>query len=61
MVKWLRGDCMTRLTCENEFCIYQKKGNCILDKVHLDIQGNCADCIYINLEESMLNALKNRG
>lgn len=49
---------MTGLFCENEFCIYQKQGMCILEKVQLDIQGNCVDCIYINVEKDMLNTLK---
>lgn len=50
---------MTRLSCENEFCIYQKQGKCILEKVQLDIQGNCTDCTYINIEEDSLNNFKN--
>ena len=50
---------MTRLFCENEFCIYQKQGKCILENVQLDIQGNCTDCTYINIEEDSLNNLKN--
>ncbi len=50
---------MTRLSCENEFCIYQKQGKCILENVQLDIQGNCTDCTYINIEEDSLNNLKN--
>lgn len=50
---------MTQLSCENKFCIYQKQGNCILKSVQLDIQGNCVDCIYINVEEDTLNNMKN--
>lgn len=49
---------MTQLSCENEFCIYQKQGTCVLEEVQLDIQGNCVDCIYINLEDEMLSNLK---
>ena len=51
---------MTGLSCENEFCIYQKQGNCILENVHLDIQGNCIECIYINVEQDILNNLKKK-
>ena len=51
---------MTGLSCENEFCIYQKQGNCILKSVQLDIQGNCLDCIYINVEEDVLNSQKQK-
>lgn len=51
---------MTKLSCENEFCIYQKNGNCIFESVQLDIQGNCVDCIYINIEKDILNNLKEK-
>lgn len=46
------------LSCENEFCIYQKQGNCILNSVQLDVRGSCLDCIYINVEEGVLNKFK---
>ena len=49
---------MTWLFCENEFCIYQKGGECVLERVHLDIQGNCADCFYVCVEEERLSNLK---
>ena len=48
------------LSCENEFCIYQKNGTCSLDIVELDIQGTCTDCIYINIEENTLSELKEK-
>lgn len=51
---------MAQLSCENEFCIYQKQGICILESVQLDIQGNCVDCIYINVEKDTLNSLKEK-
>ena len=51
---------MNQLSCQNEFCIYQKQGNCILNSVSLDIQGNCLDCVYINIEEESLNDLKEK-
>ena len=51
---------MVQLSCENEFCIYQKQGNCILDSVCLDTQGNCMDCIYVNIEDDNLNNLKEK-
>ncbi len=51
---------MTQLSCENEFCTYQKQGKCILESVQLDIQGNCTDCIYIKVEEETLNKLKEK-
>lgn len=51
---------MTELSCENEFCIYQKHGICILKSVHLDIQGNCLDCMYIHFEENVVKNLKDK-
>ncbi len=51
---------MTKLLCQNEFCIYQKQGNCILKSIQLDTQGTCIDCIYINVEEDTLNNLKEK-
>ena len=51
---------MPQLFCENEFCIYQKQGNCILESVQLDMRGNCAECIYINVEENDLNNMKEK-
>ena len=49
---------MNGLSCENEFCIYQKQGKCILRSVQLDIQGNCIDCIYIKVDDDTLKNLK---
>ena len=51
---------MTKLTYENEFCIYQEKGLCVLKSVQLDIQGNCLDCIYVNIEKNTLSNLKDK-
>ena len=51
---------MAGLTCENEFCIYQRYGNCALNNIQLDVQGSCMSCIYINIEEKDLNELKER-
>ena len=51
---------MSLISCENEFCVYQKSGNCILESVQLDIQGNCLDCIYVNIEEDVLCDLKRK-
>lgn len=51
---------MTQLSCENKFCIYQKLGKVILKSVQLDVQGNCLDCIYINIDEDFLNDLKEK-
>lgn len=44
--------------CENEFCIYQENRQCILDKISLDIQGRCKECIYIDIDEINLQNFK---
>ncbi len=42
------------MRCDNIFCIYWVKNNCGLDDISLDIQGNCKDCIYVNIEDEVL-------
>lgn len=54
-----KGDSMN-LNCENQFCIYEENGKCILDKVELDIMGQCTECIYVNLEDSVLKKAKQK-
>jgi len=46
------------LRCENIFCIYQNNDRCILEDINLDIQGNCTDCIYVNLNNEFLEKIK---
>lgn len=42
------------MLCENVFCVYWNNRNCSLSEISLDIQGNCEKCIYIDIEESVL-------
>ncbi len=51
---------MKQLSCQNEFCVYQNRGNCVLENIQLDIQGNCMECIYVNINEKILNTLKEK-
>lgn len=46
------------MLCKNIFCIYWKENNCILDEISLDIQGNCEDCIYVEIENSRLEVMR---
>ena len=52
------------MRCENHFCIYWKNYRCQLNQISLDIQGICQECIYLELEEDVMEAartvLKNR-
>ena len=51
---------MPCILCENEFCIYQKEGRCVLESICLDVQGNCVDCIYITVERDVLDGIKQK-
>lgn len=44
------------MDCENLFCIYFKEQCCTLDHIALDIQGQCQACIYVSLDEKLLEA-----
>ena len=46
------------MECGNYFCIYWSDRHCVLTKISLDIQGQCQDCIYVEIEEGIL---KRRG
>lgn len=48
------------MNCENKFCIYQSKGKCILEEIDIDSLGMCADCIYPDIDEKILNQAKLR-
>ena len=47
------------MLCENYLCIYWSKNYCTLKNISLDIQGNCLDCIYINIKKDLLEKLRN--
>lgn len=46
--------------CKNEFCIYQKKGSCLLTEVTLDINGMCEDCLYVDFDPAALERSKKK-
>ena len=46
------------MNCENKFCIYQNEGKCMLNRVDIDSLGMCADCIYPDIDEKVLNQAK---
>jgi len=47
------------MKCENCFCIYQKNNKCILKNIELDVLGQCHECIYVDIPQKYLEALKN--
>ena len=48
------------MQCENTFCIYWLNNECTLNDISLDIQGNCLDCIYIDLDDDVLKKERER-
>ena len=46
------------MNCENYLCIYENNGTCVLDEIELDIQGQCKECIYVNLSDNDLKQIK---
>ncbi|WP_325214269.1 hypothetical protein [Oscillibacter sp.] len=43
-----------RVTCGNQFCIYWSDDACTLERIDLDDQGGCIDCMPIKLSEEFL-------
>lgn len=41
------------LYCANVHCLYWEEGCCCLDEVYLNVQGVCADCKVMPLEDGM--------
>ena len=48
------------MSCENEFCIYNRDFQCILDEVNLDALGTCSSYINVELVKKFLEAEKER-
>ena len=48
------------MVCLNEFCIYQKDNNCLLDTVELDSNGRCEECIYADIPPQILEYEKEK-
>ncbi len=46
------------MRCKNEFCIYCKEDNCILNSISIDTLGTCADCIHVTIEAEQLERAK---
>lgn len=42
------------MRCENNFCIYESNGKCMLNKISIDGLGMCAECIYPTIDEQIL-------
>ena len=42
--------------CGNVFCIYWFENGCCLDEIALDRQGSCESCIYVEIEQDVLES-----
>ena len=40
------------LHCDNDLCIYERQGRCILDGISVNQLGMCAECILISIYEA---------
>lgn len=49
------------MRCENEFCIYWKEEQCCLNEISLDIMGCCQECIYVEIEEQVLQRVREKA
>ena len=45
------------MKCENNFCVYNKKGNCIIEP-SMNVFGACESCVYVEPDPDYIDALK---
>ncbi len=48
------------MECLNNFCIYQKDDECMLDEIELDTNGTCVSCIYPDIPPQILKYEKDK-
>ncbi len=46
------------MICENDYCIYWDKNECILNEIHLNNMGVCESCISITIPEKELKRFR---
>ena len=46
------------MRCDNNFCIFQEQGKCILSKISVDELGMCSECTYPEIDEKILTEAK---
>ncbi len=46
------------MLCEQELCIYQNDGQCTLQTIHIDRLGQCAECVYPDINKQYLKKIK---
>lgn len=48
------------MECENSLCIYERDRKRILEKISVNMFGICDDCIYLSIDDEVLNSLKEK-
>ncbi len=48
------------MKCEFDYCIYQRDGKCIVDRIQINSQGMCDACIVLSLEGAFLQEIKRK-
>ena len=46
------------MKCENNFCIYESKGRCLLTDISINEMGICNECIYPDIGDNLLEIKK---
>ena len=49
-----------KMTCEFDYCIYNKQHKCLISTPKINSLGMCDDCIIISLDENFLDSEKER-
>lgn len=52
---------LSKIFCENNFCIYWNEDICICDSVYLNAAGLCIDGIPIDIDETVLEKKRKEG
>lgn len=42
------------MKCENNYCIYEKKGECMVDEIVIDRCGMCSEYVCVDIDEIIL-------
>ena len=48
------------MTCEFDYCIYNKKKSCILDEIEISATGTCDSCELVTIPKEILTKSKSR-
>ncbi len=54
-MKNIENEVSNPICCQNVFCIYWKQEHCLLDRLSIDQQGLCTNCIYVDIPDSYLD------